>query len=856
MVSFDDLIPQKQNKYNQVDTAEASYLDDLKASLMRRQAMTGDAIRAYREGKQTLPETALQVVGKGTAGLINDIAGETLTHGASAITPDFIENPVKKGVGNAVAYIADSAVGDVAADYAARYKDFTVNNPRAARNIEAVGNIGGVLAATTPVNGKSIANTVVDAAGNAGKVVAKPLAPAIDKLTDLKALSAAKKTGEISNEALSKGMRKIYDRLRADYPDQAEFERVLNSLGSSSDKALIQAGGKRVESLGKGAAQYPSGEAVAREFFDEATGAAPEKIKKTLSKTVSPSANYSSDVDALLDAGRAKAAPLYKQAFKSNQAINTPVINKILQTPEGKSALSEAVKNLQNEMSRVAVPDKELTAIVKELSDIGLAEAQPVARGLKLRTLDEVKRAMDSTIRSAYRTGKSDQEIARFVSLKNALVSELDRADSSGLYSKARSVAGDYLSSQKAMEDGLSFLREDAENIPRRLSNMGTAEKQAYRAGVVKALRNDIDTKYDGQNVARLFQKPATRQKLQSLLSPKEYAKLLDDAKVTDEIFKLRNQIVGGSPTAGKQIAAQEFQQAGQEIAVDLATGSFARAGMKTAQNMANKMFDGLSDKSAKEVAELLYTKDPKQKYKIIKQLLNESKKSGSGLQSTQAAQKLKAFYAISDSVREASTKNAGSAAIGASAIGSAMDNSEMPQVRGVIAPAPQNSPSMNFDDLIPAKPQSNADPLNEKIKMSESGGNPNAQNPNSSASGLYQFTDATWRSAVDKWGRKNGIKYGDKSNPQAQEAMMEMLKMDNARVLQNKGIEPSDANLYFAHFMGAPAASKAISLLGKRAIAARSFPDAAKANPEVFFNKGKPRTIDEVYEIITSKVG
>jgi hypothetical protein len=170
--------------------------------------------------------------------------------------------------------------------------------------------------------------------------------------------------------------------------------------------------------------------------------------------------------------------------------------------------------------------------------------------------------------------------------------------------------------------------------------------------------------------------------------------------------------------------------------------------------------------------------------------------------------------------------------------------------------PIPLATPSMNFDDLIPAQPQSNADPLNEKIKMAESGGNPNAQNPNSSASGLYQFTDATWRSAVDKWGRKNGIKYGDKSNPQAQEAMMEMLKMDNARVLQNKGIEPSDANLYFAHFMGAPAASKAISLLGKRAIAARSFPDAAKANPEVFFNKGKPRTIDEVYEIITSKVG
>jgi len=158
------------------------------------------------------------------------------------------------------------------------------------------------------------------------------------------------------------------------------------------------------------------------------------------------------------------------------------------------------------------------------------------------------------------------------------------------------------------------------------------------------------------------------------------------------------------------------------------------------------------------------------------------------------------------------------------------------------------------FAGQAPA-PMSDASPLAEKIKTAESGGNPNAKNPNSSASGLYQFTDSTWRSAVDKWGRRHGIKYGDKNNPQAQEMLMQQLTQDNARILQNKGIEPSDGNLYFAHFMGAPAASKAINLLGKNAIAARSFPEAAKANPTIFFAEGKPRTVDEVYALITQKV-
>lgn len=172
-----------------------------------------------------------------------------------------------------------------------------------------------------------------------------------------------------------------------------------------------------------------------------------------------------------------------------------------------------------------------------------------------------------------------------------------------------------------------------------------------------------------------------------------------------------------------------------------------------------------------------------------------------------------------------------------------------------------QAPPALDFNDLIPQQPMQQQQPLapqsslQERIKQAESGGNPNAQNPLSSASGLYQFTDDTWRSVVDKFGRRSGIRYSDKNNPQAQEQMVAALLQDNARILQNKGIEPSDANLYFAHFMGAPAASKAISMLGKNAIAARSFPDAAKANPTVFFDGQRPRTVDEVYQIITSKV-
>jgi hypothetical protein len=42
----------------------------------------------------------------------------------------------------------------------------------------------------------------------------------------------------------------------------------------------------------------------------------------------------------------------------------------------------------------------------------------------------------------------------------------------------------------------------------------------------------------------------------------------------------------------------------------------------------------------------------------------------------------------------------------------------------------------------------------------------------------------------------------------------------------------------------------------GTKASAPQMFPAAAKANQSIFFNKsGKPRSVEEVYQVITSKV-
>jgi hypothetical protein len=104
---------------------------------------------------------------------------------------------------------------------------------------------------------------------------------------------------------------------------------------------------------------------------------------------------------------------------------------------------------------------------------------------------------------------------------------------------------------------------------------------------------------------------------------------------------------------------------------------------------------------------------------------------------------------------------------------------------------------------------QAPAAPLNpasedyfERLAQVESGGNPSARNPNSSAAGLYQFTSAT--------AKQYGL--ADPLDPVASRAAVERFTADNAKALSRAGIPTTPGNLYLAHQQGAGGAIKLLS--------------------------------------------
>lgn len=139
-----------------------------------------------------------------------------------------------------------------------------------------------------------------------------------------------------------------------------------------------------------------------------------------------------------------------------------------------------------------------------------------------------------------------------------------------------------------------------------------------------------------------------------------------------------------------------------------------------------------------------------------------------------------------------------------------------------------------------------------------ESSFNPKAAAETSSAKGLYQFIDSTWKEMVGKYGKEHGIGLKDRYDPKANATMAAIFAKDNGKRLEKQGHEVNSATLYAAHMLGGGGANALLSARKKdpNASAADALPAAARANRNVFYNKGgSPKSVDGVYSFFEHKI-
>lgn len=164
-----------------------------------------------------------------------------------------------------------------------------------------------------------------------------------------------------------------------------------------------------------------------------------------------------------------------------------------------------------------------------------------------------------------------------------------------------------------------------------------------------------------------------------------------------------------------------------------------------------------------------------------------------------------------------------------------------------------------------------------------ESALDPHARAPTSSATGLFQFIEQTWLAMVHNEGARFGLDAEAQAitrradgryavtDPGQRDAILSLREdpavasklagaltdSNHAHLARSLGREPRAADLYIAHFLGPGSAVTLIDMAQRDPgrDAAAMFPDAARANPRIFYDaSGEPRGAGAVYHALAAQ--
>jgi len=163
---------------------------------------------------------------------------------------------------------------------------------------------------------------------------------------------------------------------------------------------------------------------------------------------------------------------------------------------------------------------------------------------------------------------------------------------------------------------------------------------------------------------------------------------------------------------------------------------------------------------------------------------------------------------------------------------------------------------SSNTPAAGPSRVPSNLGSYMAATAMIESGGRADARATTSSAGGMFQFLDSTWKQLTKEMGKDYSLQ--DKFDPKkAAEVMAYFTEKQRKQLEKGTGRRASNTDLYMAHFLGAGGATQFLNAMAQdpNAIAADLDPRAARANRNIYYDGNRARTLGEVYALMDKKM-
>ena len=144
-----------------------------------------------------------------------------------------------------------------------------------------------------------------------------------------------------------------------------------------------------------------------------------------------------------------------------------------------------------------------------------------------------------------------------------------------------------------------------------------------------------------------------------------------------------------------------------------------------------------------------------------------------------------------------------------------------------------------------------------DRLRMVESSGGTNVVAKKGTALGPHQFTEGTWKDLTKKY--KLNFSLEDRLDEQKSLTMLKIYTEENRTALKKMlSADPSDTDLYAAHFLGTAGARKFLKASPRQLAKDVVSKNAYKNNENIFYDKKnkKQRTVLEVYKLLQNKMG
>lgn len=455
--------------------------------------------------------------------------------------------------------------------------------------------------------------------------------------------------------------------------------------------------------------------------------------------------------------------PLYDAAKEFTPTVDAPAVLSLL---EKDGYLQAAVRGVKKSATNADLPDNSLEVLIQ--SKGALRDAVTAA---KMAGHSNEARLIQKTYDTLHETIAKENP---FYAEANAQYAKLSEGTSKLQESKLT-----FLS--KIDPDNTESIGQIFKLPPERISELRNSfetagESEAFSGGVRSHLQNLVDKSSPESNLLKkMIETPKQREQLQAALG-ESYDNIIGPLLREQKIFKGKGQYHAGSSTYGNFSEAEQFQKN---------IGLFSKIKNKDYMGVLTHMFSNpMPDDVAQKLAKIYF--DPK-----------------TGADTLAKITPLLEQYSRNSKFAGALGKESG-AGVAKQAAREIAEPRKKPSESAISSMFQKEDIKMDTSEVKPIKAieqEIDSDPFYSALYEAESGRNPEAKNPESSASGGFQFIKSTAKAV----GLDNPLDLG-----KSFEAVKKLTDENKGRF----GDNPED--LYAAHYLGATVLQK---LIDKKAL-------------------------------------